>query len=76
MQPYFRYKELNNKCRLLPGSKKYSSYTRIARPYNVRDVVDNNFDKIEKERKTLKDRIYKAKEKEELTRSRRKRLRI
>ena len=76
MQPYFRYKELNNKYRLLPGSKKYGSYTRIVKPYNVRDVVDNNFNKIEKERKAFKDRIYKAEEEKELTRSRRKRLRI
>ena len=55
MQPYFRYKELNSKYYLFPGSKKCGSYIRIIRPYNIRDVVNNNFDKIERKRKVLKD---------------------
>ena len=76
VQLCFRYKELNNEYRLLPGLKKCGSYTRIARPYNIRDVVDSDFDKIEKERKALKDRIHKAEKEEKFTRSRRKRFRI
>ena len=76
VQFYSRYKKSNNKYRLLLNSKKYSSYTRIIRPYNIRDIINNNFDKIEKKRKALKNRIYKMEKKEELTRSRRKRFRI
>ena len=68
MQFYFRYKELNNEYRLLPNLKKYGLYTRIIKPYNIRDVINNNFDKIEKERKTLKNRIYKAKKEKKFTR--------
>ena len=76
VQLYFRYKKLNSEYRLLPGSKKYNSYIRIAKPYNIRDVINNDFDKIEKERKTLKNRIYKTEKEKKFTRSRRKRFRI
>ena len=75
MQPYFRYKKSNNEYRLLPGLKKCDSYTRIARSYNARDVINNNFDKINKKRKALKDRSYKT-GKKKFTYLKRKRFRI
>ena len=76
IQFYFRYKELNSEYRLLLNLKKYGSYTHIARSYNIRDMVNSNFDKINKKRKAFKDQIYKIKEEKKLTRSKRKYFRI
>ena len=54
VQLYSRYKESGNKYRLFPGLKKYNLYTRIIKSYNIRDIINNNFDKIKKKRKVLK----------------------
>ena len=66
VQLYSRYKKSNSEYRLLLGLKKYNLYIRIIRSCNIRDVVNSNFDKIEKERKALKNQFIRRKKKKSL----------
>ena len=63
--PYKRYKLLREKeCRTISSSSKYSSCTRRGYSrYNIRNVTNKNFNRINKERKKLDAIILSAKEK-------------
>ena len=74
--PYKRYKLLREKeCRTISSSSKYSSCTRRGYSrYNIRNVINKDFDRINKERKRLDAIILSARKRKRNTRANIKRL--